>query len=62
MPWWQDPALVNGPHDSYANGKAYVVETEQQQKRFEYYETDAYSVEGIRIMVEGKQASGRTSM
>jgi hypothetical protein len=27
-----------------------------------YYETDVYSVEGIRIMVEGKQVSGRTFM
>jgi len=41
---------------------AYVVETEQQQKMLEHYETDVYSVEGIRITIEGKEVSGRTFM
>jgi hypothetical protein len=62
MLWGQYPALVDGPNNSYVDGIAYVVETEQQQKILEHYETDVYSVEGIRIMVEGKEVSGRTFM
>jgi gamma-glutamylcyclotransferase (GGCT)/AIG2-like uncharacterized protein YtfP len=60
MLWGQYPALVDGPTNSYVDGMAYVVETEQHQKMLEHYETDVYSVEGIRITVEGKEACGRT--
>jgi hypothetical protein len=62
MLWGQYPALVDGSNNSYVDGMAYVVETEQQQKMLEHYETDVYSVEGIRITVEGKEMSGRTFM
>ena len=62
MLWGQYPALVDGPNNSYVDGMAYVVETEKQQKMLEHYETDVYSVEGIRITIEGKEASGRTFM
>jgi hypothetical protein len=62
MLWGQYPALVDGPNNSYVDGMAYVVETEQQQKMLEHYETDVYSVEGIRITIEGKEVSGRTFM
>ncbi len=62
MLWGQYPALVDGPNNSYVDGMAYVVETEQQRKMLEHYETDVYSVEGIRITVEGKAVSGRTFM
>ena len=62
MLWGQYPALVDGPNNNYVDGMAYLVETEQQQKMLEHYETDVYSVEGIRIMVEGKEVSGRTFM
>ena len=55
MLWGQYPALVDGPNNSYVDGMAYVVETEQQQKMLEHYETDVYSVEGIRITIEGKR-------
>jgi hypothetical protein len=59
MLWGQYPALEEGPNDSYVDGKAYVAETEQQQKMLEHYETDVYNVDGIRITVEGKEMSGR---
>jgi hypothetical protein len=62
MLWGQYPALVDGPNNSYVDGMAYVVETEQQQKMLEHYETDVYSTEGIRITIEGKEVSGRTFM
>ena len=58
----QYPALVDGPNNSYVDGTAYVVETEQQQKMLEHYKTDVYSVEGIRITVAGKEVSERTFM
>ena len=57
MLWGQYPALVDGPNNSYVDGIAYFVETEQQQKMLEHYETDVYSVEGIRITVDGKEVS-----
>jgi hypothetical protein len=60
MLWGQYPALADGPNDSYVDGMAYVIDTEQQQKMLEHYETDVYSVEGIRITVEGKEVPGRT--
>ncbi|TVY88353.1 hypothetical protein LAWI1_G007098 [Lachnellula willkommii] len=60
MLWGQYPALVDGPHDSYVDGMAYVVETEEQQKMLEHYETEVYSTAGIRVTIEGKQVSGRT--
>lgn len=62
MLWGQYPALVDGPSNSYVDGMAYVVEIEKQQKMLEHYETDVYSIEGIRIMIEGKEVSGRTFM
>lgn len=62
MLWGQYPALVDGPNNNYVDGMAYLVETEQQQKMLEDYETDVYSVEGIRIAVGGKEVSGRTFM
>jgi gamma-glutamylcyclotransferase (GGCT)/AIG2-like uncharacterized protein YtfP len=62
MLWGQYPALVDGPTNSYVDGIAYFVETEQQQKMLEHYETDVYSAEGIRITVEGKEVPGRTFM
>jgi hypothetical protein len=62
MLWGQYPALVDGPNDSYVDGRAYVVETEQQQKVLEHYETGTYSIEGIRITAEGKEVSERTFM
>jgi gamma-glutamylcyclotransferase (GGCT)/AIG2-like uncharacterized protein YtfP len=62
MLWGQYPALVDGPTNSYVDGMAYVVATEQQQKMLEHYETDVYSVEGIRITIEGEYVPGRTFM
>ncbi|RFU29023.1 hypothetical protein B7463_g7305, partial [Scytalidium lignicola] len=62
MLWGQYLALVDGPHNSYVDGMAYVVETEHQQKMLEHYETDVYSVEGIRITIEGEEVPGRTFM
>jgi hypothetical protein len=62
MLWGQYPALVDGLDNSYVDGMAYFVETEKQQKILEHYETDVYSVEGIRITIEGKEVSGRTFM
>jgi hypothetical protein len=62
MLWGQYPALVDGRNNSYVDGIAYVVETEKQQKMLTHYETDVYSVEGIRITIEGKVVSGRTFM
>ena len=62
MLWGQYPALVDGPNDSYVNGMAYVVETKQQQKMLEEYETDVYAVEGIRITAEGEEVEGKTFM
>jgi hypothetical protein len=62
MLWGQYPALVNGLNNSYVDGMSYVVETEKQQKMLEHYETDVYSVEGIRITIQGKEVSGRTFM
>lgn len=59
MLWGQYPALVAGPYDSYVDGMAYVVETQKQQKMLEHYETDVYSVEGIRIMIDGRAVAGR---
>ncbi len=53
---------MDGPSNSYVDGMAYVVEIEKQQKMLEHYETDVYSIEGIRIMIEGKEVSGRTFM
>lgn len=53
---------MDGLNNSYVDGMAYVVETEKQQKMLEHYETDVYSVEGIRITIEGKEVSGRTFM
>lgn len=54
MLWEQYPALVHGPNNSYVDGMTYVVETEQQEKMLEHYETDVYSLKGIRITIEGK--------
>jgi gamma-glutamylcyclotransferase (GGCT)/AIG2-like uncharacterized protein YtfP len=62
MLWGQYPALVDGLDNNYVDGMAYVVETEEQHKMLEHYETDVYSVEGIRITTEGKEVSGRTFM
>lgn len=62
MLWGQYPALVDGPNNSYVDGMAYFVETEKKQEMLERYETDVYSVEGIRITIEGKEASGRPFM
>jgi gamma-glutamylcyclotransferase (GGCT)/AIG2-like uncharacterized protein YtfP len=62
MLWGQYPALVDGPNNSCVDGMAYVVETEKQQKMLEHYETDVYSVEGIRISIEGKEVFGTTFM
>ena len=58
MLWGQYPALVGGPNNCYAEGIAYLVETEQQQKMLEHYEANVYSVEGIRITVKGKRCLG----
>lgn len=60
MLWGQYPALVDGATNSYVHGMVYIVETEQHQKMLEDYETDVYSVEGVRITVEGKEVAGRT--
>ena len=58
--WGQYPALGNGPANSFVDGKAYLVETEQQEKMLEYYETDAYMIKDIEILVDGKVVQGRT--
>jgi hypothetical protein len=62
MLWGQYPALVDGPNNGYVGGIAYVVETENQQKMLEHYETDVYSVEDIPITIEGEEVFGRTFM
>ncbi|EPE31308.1 BtrG-like protein [Glarea lozoyensis ATCC 20868] len=62
MLWGQYPALVDGPTNSYVDGMACVVETEKQQEMLEHYETTVYSVEGIRITIEGEEVAGRTFM
>lgn len=60
MLWGQYPALVDGPNDSYVDGMAYVVETEQHLQMLKDYETEVYSLTGIRIEMGGKTVSGRT--
>ncbi|KFY32986.1 hypothetical protein V495_08540 [Pseudogymnoascus sp. VKM F-4514 (FW-929)] len=62
MLWGQYPALVHGPMNNYVDGMAFVVETEEQQRKLEYYETDAYHMEGIQISVDGKVVIGSTFM
>jgi len=60
MLWGQYPALVDGPNDSYVDGIAYVVETEQHLQMLKDYETEVYGLTGIRIEMGGKTVSGRT--
>ncbi|KAH8816967.1 hypothetical protein F5884DRAFT_853398 [Xylogone sp. PMI_703] len=60
--WGQYPALVYGSPNNFVDGMAFYVETELQQEMLEYYETEVYSVEGIRILIDGKRVSGRTLM
>lgn len=60
MLWGQYPALVDGPSDSYIDGMAYVVETEQHLQLLKDYETEVYSLTGIRIEMGGKTVLGRT--
>lgn len=60
--WGQYPALVDAPINSYVDGMAYFVETEEQQKMLEHYETDVYRVAGARIMTEENRVFGRTFM
>lgn len=62
MLWGQYPALVHGPINNHVDGMAFIVETEEQQKMLEYYETDAYHIEGIRISADGNVVIGRTFM
>jgi gamma-glutamylcyclotransferase (GGCT)/AIG2-like uncharacterized protein YtfP len=62
MLWGQYPALVDAPINSYVDGMAYFVETEEQQKMLEHYETDVYRVAGARIMTEENRVFGRTFM
>ncbi|KFZ10655.1 hypothetical protein V502_08018 [Pseudogymnoascus sp. VKM F-4520 (FW-2644)] len=62
MLWGQYPTLVHGPINNHVDGMAFLVETEEQQKMLEYYETDAYHIGGIRISVDGKVVIGRTFM
>jgi hypothetical protein len=61
MLWGQYPALVPQPSEkSIVDGMAYLIETEEQQKMPEHYETDAYRVVGTRITIDGKVVQGRT--
>lgn len=62
MLWGQYPALVDGPTNSKVEGVLYFVDTEEQQRMLEHYETDVYSAEDVIIMVEGRAVSGRTFM
>ncbi|TAQ88340.1 hypothetical protein B7494_g3354 [Chlorociboria aeruginascens] len=62
MLWGQYPALVNGPHNSYVDGVAYLVETKEQQDMLEYCNTDIYNPEGVLITVEEEVVARRTSI
>jgi len=58
MLWGQYPTLVNGTFDDFVDGMAYFVETEEQLKMLQHYETDAYVVVGARIIVDGEKVGG----
>lgn len=58
--WGQYPALVSGPPDSYVDGMICIIETAEQQKKLERYETDVYCVADVEISVEGKEVEGKT--
>ncbi|RDW75403.1 hypothetical protein BP6252_06545 [Coleophoma cylindrospora] len=59
MLWGQSPTLVDGPRDSYVDGMAYVVETEQHLEMLKNYEIKVYCLKGIRIELDGEKVSGR---
>jgi len=60
MLWGQYPALVPGPYNNCISGMTYFIETEEQQKKLEDYETSVYRVRNTRVRIEGEDVLGRT--
>lgn len=60
--WGQYPALVEGPMSNILHGMTYMIETEEQVKILQEYETKAYKLRGVLINIDGKRVSGSTFM
>ncbi|RFU27666.1 hypothetical protein B7463_g8673, partial [Scytalidium lignicola] len=61
MLWGEYPALVDGELGEQVHGMAYEVQTTEEAKRLEYYETEKYEVAQCVIKFEdGTEAVGKT--